>query len=229
VFLFSGAGGAFAQAPQLTKQFGATTIPVHGSTSLTFTVVNTNLLVTLTGIGFTDTLPAGLVISTPNGLVNTCGGTVAATSGSNNIDLSGGSAPASFTCFLIVDVTATGIGTITNTTSAIISNGGTGTPAHPLDGAKVSAKSSAQARRRIPVRCAGRATAYRPGNTRVSSVTGYVASVLIPVRSAPVRCAEPRPRRSIVALAICAPPNYCLAIPRSRARCAISALRLTTL
>src|SRR5271155_1439189 len=96
-FLFSAAGGAFAQAPQLTKQFGAITIPVHGSTSLTFTVLNINLPITLTGIGFTDALPAGLVISTPNGLVNTCSGTVAATSGSNNIGLSGGSAPANST------------------------------------------------------------------------------------------------------------------------------------
>src|SRR3984957_6103486 len=128
-FLFSAAGGAFAQAPQLTKQFGATVIPVHGSTSLTFTVNNIFLGVTLTGIGFTDALPAGLVISTPNGLVNTCGGTVAATAGSNNIGLSGGSAPANSSCSFIVNVTATGIGTITNTTSALTSSGGPGIPA----------------------------------------------------------------------------------------------------
>jgi streptogramin lyase len=128
-FLFSAAGGAFAQAPQLTKQFGATIIPVHGSTSLTFTVINTLNSFMLTGVGFTDTLPAGLVISTPNGLVNTCGGTIAAAAGGNNIGLSGGSAQANSTCSLIVNVTATGIGTITNTTSAITSSGGTGTPA----------------------------------------------------------------------------------------------------
>jgi hypothetical protein len=128
-FLFSAAGGAFAQAPQLTKQFGATIIPVHGSTSLTLTVFNTLLPFTLTGIGFTDALPAGLVISTPNGLVNRCGGTVTATSGSGNIGLSAGSAQANSSCSLIVNVTATGIGTITNTTSAITSSGDTGTPA----------------------------------------------------------------------------------------------------
>jgi hypothetical protein len=88
-FLFSAAGGAFAQAPILTKQFGVATTPVHGNTSLTFTVSNVINSFTLTGIGFTDALPVGLVISTPNGVVNTCGGTVTATSGSNNIGLSG--------------------------------------------------------------------------------------------------------------------------------------------
>jgi hypothetical protein len=128
-FLFSAAGGAFAQAPQLTKQFGVTILQVHGTTSLTFTVSNTLLPFMVTGIGFTDTLPAGLVVSSPNGLVNTCGGTVAATSGSDNIGLSAGSAPANSSCSLTVNVTATGIGRITNTTSAITSSGGTGTPA----------------------------------------------------------------------------------------------------
>jgi hypothetical protein len=85
----------------------------------------------VTGIGFTDALPVGLVISTPNGLVNTCGGTIAAVAGSNNIGLSGRSAQANSTCSLSVNITATGIGHMTNTTSAITSSGGTGTPATP--------------------------------------------------------------------------------------------------
>src|SRR5271165_3627912 len=64
--IFSGAGGAFAQQPpSFTKTFGsAFPIPVHGSTSLTFTVDAFLNAFTITGLAFTDALPAGLVIST---------------------------------------------------------------------------------------------------------------------------------------------------------------------
>jgi hypothetical protein len=43
-------------------------------------------------------------------------------------------------------------------------------------------------------RRAGLATAYQPGNMRVSSEIGYAASVSIPACTAPIHCAEPRPR-----------------------------------
>jgi len=54
--------------PVIIKAFGAASIFVGGSTSLTFTIQNNNAAANLTGIGFTDNLPAGLVVSTPNGL-----------------------------------------------------------------------------------------------------------------------------------------------------------------
>src|SRR5690242_7979311 len=60
--------------PTISKAFGAASIPLNGSTSLSFTITNPNRAPTLTGIAFTDTLPAGLVVATPNGLVGTCGG-----------------------------------------------------------------------------------------------------------------------------------------------------------
>src|SRR5262249_62101164 len=72
----------------IQKSFGAAQIPLNGSTSLSFTITNPNLTVGLTGVAFTDTLPAGLVVSTPNGLTGTCGGgTITATAGSNSIIL----------------------------------------------------------------------------------------------------------------------------------------------
>ncbi len=82
-------------SPTLTKAFGAARIPLNGSTSLSFAIQNNNTTLTLTGVAFTDPLPAGLVISTPNGLTSSCGGTITATQGANVISLSGASlAPA---------------------------------------------------------------------------------------------------------------------------------------
>src|SRR5262249_448838 len=60
--------------PTIAKAFGAASIPVGSVTSLSFTITNPNAAATLTGIGFTDNLPAGLVIATPNGVTGRCGG-----------------------------------------------------------------------------------------------------------------------------------------------------------
>jgi len=70
-----------ATPPTITKAFGAASIPLNGSTSLTFNITNPNTGIALTGIAFTDNLPAGLVIATPNALNSTCGGTATAVAG----------------------------------------------------------------------------------------------------------------------------------------------------
>ena len=81
----------------IIKAFGAASIPLNGSTSLTFTIQNNNTTTALTGVGFSDTLPAGLVISTPNGLTGSCGaGTITATAGTNVISLSGATIAANY-------------------------------------------------------------------------------------------------------------------------------------
>jgi hypothetical protein len=114
--------------PVIIKAFGAASIPVNGSTSLTFTIQNNNTTVALTGVAFSDTLPAGLVISTPNGLTGSCGGgTITATQGTNVISLSGASLAASTPCTFSVNVTGTAAGTQNNTTGNVTSTeGGTG-------------------------------------------------------------------------------------------------------
>jgi uncharacterized repeat protein (TIGR01451 family)/fimbrial isopeptide formation D2 family protein len=115
--------------PPISKVFGAASVPLNGSTSLSFTVTNPNTSVGLTGIGFTDTLPAGLVISTPNGLTGSCGGgTITAAAGVGSVSLSGAMLVGSASCAFSVNVKGTTAGTKNNTTGAVSStNGGTGT------------------------------------------------------------------------------------------------------
>jgi uncharacterized repeat protein (TIGR01451 family) len=110
--------------PTFTKAFGAANIPVGGTTSLGFTIANPNS-VSLTGVGFTDTLPAGLVVATPNGLAGSCGGgTITAMAGSGSVSLSGATLAASSSCNFSVNVTGTTAGTQNNTTGAVSSNEG---------------------------------------------------------------------------------------------------------
>ncbi|HWB84292.1 MAG TPA: Ig-like domain repeat protein [Bryobacteraceae bacterium] len=117
-------GTAVYSPPGFSQSFGAGSIPLNGSTTLSFTITNRNSGTGLTGVAFTDSLPAGLIVSSPsNGLTGSCGsGTISAVAGSGTISLSGGTIPASGSCTFSVNVTATAIATMTNTTSAIASN-----------------------------------------------------------------------------------------------------------
>jgi hypothetical protein len=85
-------------APVITKSFLGSRIQAGdlSQVDLRFTIHNPNTsdpqdptFNRLTGVGFTDTLPGGLVVFTPNGLVSSCGG-VTATAGSTSIGMSGG-------------------------------------------------------------------------------------------------------------------------------------------
>jgi hypothetical protein len=116
-------------APTFSKAFGGT-IPLNGSTTLSFTITNPNGS-PLTGVGFTDTFPAGLVVSTPNGLTGSCGGgTITAVAGSGSVTLAGATLAPSGSCTFSVSVTGNSLGTKVNTTSAITSvEGGSGTTA----------------------------------------------------------------------------------------------------
>ena len=114
--------GSGLSPPSIVKAFGAASIPQYGSTSLSFTIGNSNQSTTLTGVGVADTLPPGLVVSTPNGLTGGCGGgNIVATAGSSDVGLTGAMLAASSLCTFKVNVTGTTPGPKNNTTSPVSS------------------------------------------------------------------------------------------------------------
>ena len=74
--------------PTLSKAFSPDPVAVGASSTLTFTVTNPNTSAPLSGIAFTDTLPAGLTVA--SGTTAQCGGTLNTTAPSS-ISFSGGS------------------------------------------------------------------------------------------------------------------------------------------
>jgi hypothetical protein len=108
-----------AVPPTLTKAFGAASILLNASTSLTFTISNPSATQSFTGVAFADALPAGLLVATPNSLTNSCGGTVTAAAGSGSVSLSGGTLAANGSCTISLNVTGVLAGVQDNTTGPI--------------------------------------------------------------------------------------------------------------
>src|SRR5437764_1281246 len=61
-----------ANPPTISKHITADGPTVGGGTAPGLGLSNSNPMATLTGVAFTDTLPDGLVVATPNGLSNFC-------------------------------------------------------------------------------------------------------------------------------------------------------------
>ena len=116
--------------PTLTKAFSPNPIAVNGTSTLTFTLTNTNT-VQLTGAKFTDTLPAGLQVAATPSATTTCTGspTWAPSAGSTSLSFgqaTGANIPASGSCTVSVNVTATTAGPHTNVSGFIsTTEGGT--------------------------------------------------------------------------------------------------------
>ncbi len=119
--LFS-AGSAMAQTVLIQKSFGAATIPVNGTTTVSFTIFTGPA--GSTGINFTDTLPPGLLVGTPPGIVNGCGGgTVTAVAASSTISLTGLNVGPNNGCTITANVTGTTPGIKVNSVSVADQNG----------------------------------------------------------------------------------------------------------
>lgn len=114
-------GCATPPPPTILKSFQTDPISVGSVSTLTFTINNTTSgSSNLSGLSFTDVLPGGLVINTPNGLSSTCGA-VTATAGTSTISLSG-SLIANNSCTISVSVKGAAAGFYTNTTTNITAN-----------------------------------------------------------------------------------------------------------
>jgi uncharacterized repeat protein (TIGR01451 family) len=114
--------------PAIAKSFSPASILTGDSSTLTFDLTNPNSASTLTGLDFTDDLPAGVTIA-DSGPTSVCGGSLT-TVAPNSISFSGGSLFANASCTFDVTVTGATSGTKVNTTSVITSSeGGPGTAA----------------------------------------------------------------------------------------------------
>ncbi|HEY2913052.1 MAG TPA: hypothetical protein VGK21_06810 [Candidatus Angelobacter sp.] len=124
-FAFSGL--AQTQSPPIiVKSFSAATVGLNNSVTLTFSLSNPNPATDLTGVSFSDDMPAGLLIANPDSLGGTCDTSVVTLS-PTNISLVGAVLLANSSCTLSIDVLATTTGDQVNTTGAIMSvEGGTG-------------------------------------------------------------------------------------------------------
>ena len=89
----------------ISASFGVSTIPLNGSTSLSFVIGNPNQSGAPMSVDFMDDFPPGLVMATPNGLSGSCGGTVRAESAS--VSLTSGALSADTLCKISVNVTGT--------------------------------------------------------------------------------------------------------------------------
>ncbi len=108
--------------PVIAKQFAPNPILVNGVSSLTFTITNPNVDMPLTGVAFTDLLPAGLtqtgtLLSPQCGLASTV--TVTDVGGRDQIELTGGNLAAGGSCTVVVDVTASSAGIYPNTSGNV--------------------------------------------------------------------------------------------------------------
>ncbi|TMM51316.1 autotransporter outer membrane beta-barrel domain-containing protein [Sulfitobacter sabulilitoris] len=126
---------AAAPAPEFSQRFVADTIEQGATSRLIFTLINRDALIDATGLAFTNTLPAGMTLSTlPQPETNCLGATLTAPAGSNALSFSGGTLQPGRVCNLSVVVTSSTIGAAVNTSGDLTSSlGSSGTSSATLD------------------------------------------------------------------------------------------------
>ncbi len=112
-----------AGLPVFTQSIGDSELFVGQTTTLNFDIDNSATAFNITGLAFSNTLPAGIAVATNNNLTHNCGGTVSASG--NMISLNNGSVSANDACQIQVDVIALTSGNWTNTSSDLSTDSGT--------------------------------------------------------------------------------------------------------
>ena len=118
----AGSAGKCKSNATISKSFAPSSIPVGGTSTLSFTINNPNAEVNLSGVAFTDGLPSGLTVASSPAATNSCGGTFTTTPGSGSVSLTGGTVAANGSCTLSVPVTSSTPGAANNTTGPISTN-----------------------------------------------------------------------------------------------------------
>jgi len=120
---------AASAQPGFSKSFSPDTIGPGSVSTLTFTIDNSESAGTVTGMAFTDILPAGVTLADPAIPVSGCSGTLSAPDGGTTISLSGGSLGSFSTCTVQVNVTGSTAGTYMNVSGDLTSSAGNSGPA----------------------------------------------------------------------------------------------------
>ncbi|MCB1566700.1 MAG: IPTL-CTERM sorting domain-containing protein, partial [Xanthomonadales bacterium] len=111
--------------PAFQKAFSPSTVDVGQSSTLTFSIDNTLNNADTSSLAFTDNLPAGMLIAAvPNVSTSCVGGIITAAPGAGVITYSGGSVAAGVGCSVQVDVAASAVGSLVNTTGDLTSDKG---------------------------------------------------------------------------------------------------------
>ncbi|MCU1288664.1 MAG: hypothetical protein JWN60_893, partial [Acidobacteria bacterium] len=104
--------------PTITKSFVQTSLPLGSTGTMRFVVNNPEPAKAISGISFTDTLPAG--ISVGNGSSAVCGGTLT-TAAPNSVSFAGGTLAGGASCTIDVGIVGSQAGAWNNTTSVVSS------------------------------------------------------------------------------------------------------------
>ena len=115
---------AASAQPGFSKSFSPDTIGPGSVSTLIFTIDNSESAGTVSGMAFTDVLPAGVTLADPAIPTSSCNGTLSAPDGGTTVSLSGGELGAFSTCTVQVNVTGSTAGTYMNVSGDLTSSAG---------------------------------------------------------------------------------------------------------
>lgn len=107
-------------SPIAKKSFKPNSIGINESSVLTFELFNPNAM-PITGVGFTESYPRGLVNATNASGATTCSrGNVIAQNGGNSVIFTDGTIPSNASCFVSINVTSTKVGSLTYNSDTVL-------------------------------------------------------------------------------------------------------------